>query len=123
MTHKDSFFPRSEVHRFASAIIDANAKKQSRIRIPPPAIRKPVELWTGKQVSCLSFLPLLDICIYCAHCYDCPFSSYGIVYMVVTDWHLCIGEKVVMWVCRLEPLFDFKVLSFCRGFELTRVDF
>uniref|UniRef100_A0A915ASZ0 DNA-directed RNA polymerase subunit n=2 Tax=Parascaris univalens TaxID=6257 RepID=A0A915ASZ0_PARUN len=60
MTHKDSFFPRSEVHRFASAIIDANAKKQSRIRIPPPAIRKPVELWTGKQLVELIIRPDVD---------------------------------------------------------------
>ncbi|VDK66408.1 unnamed protein product [Gongylonema pulchrum] len=51
LTHKDSFFPRSEIHRFAAAILDASSKQQKRIRIPPPAILKPVELWTGKQVS------------------------------------------------------------------------
>lgn len=50
LTHKDSFFPRSEVHRFAAAIIDSKAKEQTRIRIPPPTILKPIELWTGKQV-------------------------------------------------------------------------
>lgn len=60
LTHKDSFFPRSEVHRFAAAIIDVNAKKQSRIRIPLPAIRKPVELWTGKQLIELIIRPDVD---------------------------------------------------------------
>ncbi|VDM41651.1 unnamed protein product [Toxocara canis] len=60
ITHKDSFFPRSEVYRFASAIIDAKAKKQNRIRIPPPAIRKPAELWTGKQLVELIIRPDVD---------------------------------------------------------------
>ncbi|CAJ0947686.1 unnamed protein product, partial [Mesorhabditis belari] len=50
MTHKDTFFPRAEVHRFAAAIIDVSAKQQTRMFIPPPAILKPAELWTGKQL-------------------------------------------------------------------------
>ncbi|CAJ0572581.1 unnamed protein product, partial [Mesorhabditis spiculigera] len=60
MTHKDSFFPRSEVHRFAAAIIDATSPDQKRIRIPPPAILKPVELWTGKQLIELIIRPDAD---------------------------------------------------------------
>ncbi|VDN04831.1 unnamed protein product [Thelazia callipaeda] len=60
LTHKDSFFPRSEVHRFAAAIIDAAAKKQSKIRIPPPAVLKPAELWTGKQLVELIIRPEMD---------------------------------------------------------------
>ncbi|VDN53841.1 unnamed protein product [Dracunculus medinensis] len=57
LTHKDSFFPRSEVHRFAAAIIDSKAKEQTRIRIPPPTILKPIELWTGKQLIELIIKP------------------------------------------------------------------
>uniref|UniRef100_A0A8R1XTF5 DNA-directed RNA polymerase subunit n=3 Tax=Onchocerca TaxID=6281 RepID=A0A8R1XTF5_ONCVO len=57
LTHKDSFFPRSEMHRFAAAVIDSNSKKQQRIRVPPPAILKPVELWTGKQLVELIIRP------------------------------------------------------------------
>ena len=60
MTHKDTFFPRSEVHRFAAAIIDCESKTQKRIKIPPPAIRKPVELWTGKQLIELIIRPDAD---------------------------------------------------------------
>ncbi|KAF8382261.1 rpc-1 [Pristionchus pacificus] len=60
LTHKDSFFPRAEVHRFAAALLDVTAKKQKRIRIPPPAIRKPVELWTGKQLIELIIRPDCD---------------------------------------------------------------
>lgn len=50
LTHKDTFIPRSEVHRFVAALLDVTAKRQVRIDLPPPAIIKPVELWTGKQV-------------------------------------------------------------------------
>ncbi|CAJ0937344.1 unnamed protein product, partial [Mesorhabditis belari] len=60
MTHKDTFFPRAEVHRFAAAIIDASAKKQTRMFIPPPAILRPVELWTGKQLIELVIRPDAD---------------------------------------------------------------
>lgn len=57
LTHKDTFLPRAEVYRFAAALIDASAKKQPKIRIPPPAIRRPVELWTGKQLIELIIRP------------------------------------------------------------------
>ncbi|CCD66619.1 DNA-directed RNA polymerase subunit [Caenorhabditis elegans] len=57
LTHKDTFLPRAEVYRFAAALIDASAKKQTKIRIPPPAIRRPVELWTGKQLIELIIRP------------------------------------------------------------------
>uniref|UniRef100_A0A0N4Z3L6 DNA-directed RNA polymerase subunit n=1 Tax=Parastrongyloides trichosuri TaxID=131310 RepID=A0A0N4Z3L6_PARTI len=57
LTHKDTFLPRSEVQRFAASLIDITSFKDyngrrgtKRIVIPPPAIRKPVELWTGKQL-------------------------------------------------------------------------
>ncbi|KAF1757508.1 hypothetical protein GCK72_013964 [Caenorhabditis remanei] len=41
LTHKDTFLPRAE----------------TKIRIPPPAIRIPVELWTGKQLIELIIRP------------------------------------------------------------------
>ncbi|KAI1716490.1 RNA polymerase rpb1, domain 5 domain-containing protein [Ditylenchus destructor] len=49
-THKDTFLTKSEFYRIAAALVDSNAKVQTRLRIPPPAIFKPVELWTGKQI-------------------------------------------------------------------------
>lgn len=51
LTHKDTFLTRSEFQRISAALIDINAKNLSRIKFPSPAIQKPVELWTGKQVS------------------------------------------------------------------------
>ncbi|KHJ94076.1 RNA polymerase Rpb1, domain 5 [Oesophagostomum dentatum] len=50
LTHKDTFLTFSEACRFAAAVIDCYAKKQKRIRLPPPAIMKPTKLWTGKQL-------------------------------------------------------------------------
>uniref|UniRef100_A0A915D843 DNA-directed RNA polymerase subunit n=1 Tax=Ditylenchus dipsaci TaxID=166011 RepID=A0A915D843_9BILA len=57
MTHKDTFMTRSEFHRCASSLIDLTANVQSRIRIPPPVIIKPVQLWTGKQLVELIIAP------------------------------------------------------------------
>ncbi|KAK5979682.1 DNA-directed RNA polymerase subunit, partial [Trichostrongylus colubriformis] len=50
MTHKDTFFERSEACRLAASIIDCNDKKQIRLHLPTPAIIKPTRLWTGKQL-------------------------------------------------------------------------
>jgi hypothetical protein len=43
VTRKDAFFDRAEFCRLCSFFVDADAK----IDIPPPAIVKPMELWTG----------------------------------------------------------------------------
>lgn len=52
LTHKDTFLTKSEFQRMAASLVDINEKKNfSRIYLPSPAIRKPAELWTGKQVS------------------------------------------------------------------------
>ncbi|CAD5229444.1 unnamed protein product [Bursaphelenchus okinawaensis] len=59
ITHKDTFLPRDEVYRCAAALVDVNAKKQYKIRVPPPAILKPKELWTGKQLVELILAPEL----------------------------------------------------------------
>ncbi|KAH7729808.1 RNA polymerase Rpb1 [Aphelenchoides avenae] len=60
LTHKDTFLTRSEVHRLASSLVDVNARKQQRIKLPKPAIFKPVELWTGKQLVELIISPFVD---------------------------------------------------------------
>jgi DNA-directed RNA polymerase III subunit RPC1 len=43
VTRKDAFFDRAEFCRLCSFFVDANEK----IDIPPPAIVKPMQLWTG----------------------------------------------------------------------------
>lgn len=48
------------MHRLASSLVDVNARKQQRIKLPKPAIFKPVELWTGKQLVELIISPFVD---------------------------------------------------------------
>ncbi|VDM81236.1 unnamed protein product, partial [Strongylus vulgaris] len=50
LTHKDTYLTYSEACRFAASIIDCRSRKRKRIRLPFPAILKPVRLWTGKQL-------------------------------------------------------------------------
>ncbi|KAK6019697.1 RNA polymerase Rpb1, domain 5 [Ostertagia ostertagi] len=42
-----------QAYRLAASIIDHDIKKQARLRLPTPAIVKPVRLWTGKQLMSL----------------------------------------------------------------------
>lgn len=50
LSRKDKFYSRQQFAQFCSYFADA----ELQIDIPPPAIWKPVQLWTGKQVfNCL----------------------------------------------------------------------
>lgn len=53
ISHKDSFFDRASLLQLLSMMSDAN----TQFDIPPPAIFKPVMLWTGKQVFSLLIKP------------------------------------------------------------------
>ena len=56
MTQKDVFMDRSKACQIISSMLvgkDAGLK----IDLPPPAIFKPVRLWTGKQVFSLLMRP------------------------------------------------------------------
>ncbi|EER30373.1 DNA-directed RNA polymerase III largest subunit, partial [Candida tropicalis MYA-3404] len=53
ISHKDSFFDRASLSQLLSMMSDANIQ----FDIPPPAIFKPVMLWTGKQVFSLLIKP------------------------------------------------------------------
>ncbi|KAG7661786.1 RPO31 [[Candida] subhashii] len=53
ISHKDSFFDRASLGQLLSMMSDANIQ----FDIPPPAIFKPVMLWTGKQVFSLLIKP------------------------------------------------------------------
>ena len=53
LTKKDTFFDRAAFWRLAASVVDAS----SFIEIPPPAILKPRELWTGKQLFSLVLRP------------------------------------------------------------------
>lgn len=53
LSRRDRFFDRQQFTQIASFLADANVK----IDIPPPAIWKPVRLWTGKQIFNLLMRP------------------------------------------------------------------
>lgn len=53
ISHKDSFFDRASLVQLLCMMSDADIK----FDIPPPAIFKPVMLWTGKQVFSLLIRP------------------------------------------------------------------
>lgn len=53
LTRKDVFFDRAAFWRLAAAVVDAAAA----VEIPPPAIFRPTELWTGKQLFSLILRP------------------------------------------------------------------
>jgi len=53
LTQKDMFLNRSEMMQLCAYFCDANEK----IDLPPPAIIKPVEMWTGKQVISVMLRP------------------------------------------------------------------
>jgi DNA-directed RNA polymerase III subunit RPC1 len=56
LTRKNMFLDRSQMTYFASFFSDAN----EYIDLPPPAIIKPVRLWTGKQLYSLLFKVILS---------------------------------------------------------------
>jgi DNA-directed RNA polymerase III subunit RPC1 len=45
LTQKDRFLSRSQIMQMCGYFNDCN----ERIELPPPAILKPIELWSGKQ--------------------------------------------------------------------------
>ena len=46
LSRKDVFYDRSQFAQICSYMADSNLQ----IDIPPPVIRKPMQLWTGKQI-------------------------------------------------------------------------
>ena len=56
LTQKDTFFDRGKVCQIISQIL-AGDEKTMKIDLPPPAIIKPVQLWSGKQIFSLMLRP------------------------------------------------------------------
>ena len=57
MTQKDAFFDRGKVCQVISQIMSGNEDGLEKIDLPPPAIVKPKQLWTGKQIFSLLLRP------------------------------------------------------------------
>nr|XP_033798341.1 DNA-directed RNA polymerase III subunit RPC1 isoform X2 [Geotrypetes seraphini] len=59
LTLKDTFFDRAKACQIIASILVGKDEK-IKVRLPPPAILKPVTLWTGKQVFSLILKPSDD---------------------------------------------------------------
>lgn len=58
LTQKDAFFHRGQVCQIISQLITNDSEMSDVvINLPPPAIIKPVNLWTGKQIFSLMLKP------------------------------------------------------------------
>lgn len=57
LTRRDEFFTRSEFGQLCSFMGDAS----DRVDLPPPALIKPVEMWTGKQLFSVLIRPNVDV--------------------------------------------------------------
>uniref|UniRef100_A0A8C6VII9 DNA-directed RNA polymerase subunit n=1 Tax=Naja naja TaxID=35670 RepID=A0A8C6VII9_NAJNA len=56
LTLKDTFFDRAKACQLIASILVGKDEKV-KVRLPPPAILKPVTLWTGKQVFSIILKP------------------------------------------------------------------
>ncbi|XP_041032404.1 DNA-directed RNA polymerase III subunit RPC1 isoform X1 [Carcharodon carcharias] len=59
LTRKDTFFDRAKTCQIVASILSGKDER-IKISLPPPAIRKPVTLWTGKQIFSLILKPNKD---------------------------------------------------------------
>ncbi|XP_040568151.1 DNA-directed RNA polymerase III subunit RPC1 [Lepeophtheirus salmonis] len=57
LTSKETFLDRGKVCQIISQILASSPDDDIKIDIPPPAIMKPVQLWTGKQIFSLLLRP------------------------------------------------------------------
>jgi len=92
ITKKDVFFDRTEFSRLVCYITDAS----SAASLPPPAVLKPIELWTGKQLFSMiireSDSSLVSIDLELA---EKTYSKKS-KYMCPVDGWVCIQKSVLM---------------------------
>ena len=93
LTSKDRFYGRAEAGLFVCAMGDAAGDAE----LPPPALRKPLELWTGKQLFSMLIRPHSRVqCAPCSAprspCLQIPVAGVfaGLKAMPVSDRHLHI---------------------------------
>ena len=95
LTQRDTFLTKSEASELAAYMVDAGIK----MVLPPPAIHKPRQLWTGKQIVTLMLTTLpvygdtLRINVekktkasYTDHKSLCPNDGYLVIY---NSYHVC----------------------------------
>lgn len=71
LTRRDTFLTKDEVCQAAATLSDAT----EHVDLPPPALLKPVPLWTGKQVINLLLRPNKSIALHAS--FECKARNYS----------------------------------------------
>ncbi|XP_067133403.1 DNA-directed RNA polymerase III subunit RPC1 [Centruroides vittatus] len=87
MTQKDTFFDRTKASQIISTIL-AGTDITTEIELPPPAIWKPVALWTGKQIFSLILRP--------SKCYPILANLRAKGKSYTSNEELCINDSFVL---------------------------
>lgn len=87
ITRKDTFMDRAE---FSQALVYMGLGEE-KVHLPPPAILKPVELWTGKQLFRVLIQPRLDMDI------QVNLQSQGKMYSKNAG-HMCPNDGYIQFV-------------------------
>lgn len=89
LTQKDRFFQKDAASELAVCLLAGQDASMS-ITLPPPAIMKPVKLWTGKQIFSLIMRPSPE----------CPIKANlkakGRMY--TTGEELCINDSCKLYI-------------------------
>lgn len=86
MTLRGCFFSRAQ---YTELVYRGLTDKQGRIKLLPPAIFKPQQLWTGKQVS--------------------PFH---IIFMCTVHTYVCLVIYILVLLILLRQVFHMMVITF-----------
>ncbi|XP_072164609.1 DNA-directed RNA polymerase III subunit RPC1-like [Diadema setosum] len=87
LTSKEVFFDRARACQLVAAMLSSR-EENVRVTLPPPAIQKPVRLWTGKQVFSLVLRPSVHSNI------DANLRTKGKNYSSGED--LCINDSYIV---------------------------
>lgn len=86
LTQKNNFFTRAEADNLLACLVAGNDIAMD-IDLPPPAIMKPMRLWTGKQVFGVIFRPNKRCKV------KCNIRTKGKAY--TTNQELCVNDSYV----------------------------
>ena len=89
LSRKSIFLTRCQFARLAVYMGDAN----ERIELPPPAIIKPIEMWTGKQLFTLLLRPTTKSSLLVN--LECPNRKYNTARLQPEPLHMCPDDGYV----------------------------
>uniref|UniRef100_A0A672Q099 DNA-directed RNA polymerase subunit n=1 Tax=Sinocyclocheilus grahami TaxID=75366 RepID=A0A672Q099_SINGR len=113
LTLKDTFFDRTKTCQIVASILVGKDEK-IKISLPPPAILKPIRLWTGKQIFSLilkpskSFVVIQNSELMCGSLDKGTLGSgskNNIFYILLRDWGQQEAADAMSRLARLAPVY------------------